>query len=637
MASVTCSVYEGDGSTLVGDLTLASGIDATWGERSNDSGSLSLPYGSTQAGWLLADAPRIVRVFLDVGAGPVGVFDWIVERYQRDLDDESGGTFRFSGSGLRAGLAAGQVRPYAPDCLPTQQVQARNLGFADPSFDTTGLPNVVSYGVHGQQASIDEFDDTPRAPGFPDKSAAFIWSELGPPTPEGRVIMFSPTFTVAEDGRYIMSIQVDDDYITYLVGEEIGRNSGFYRWRDGFDTYVVDLCTGVNYRWVIDGKNPLNPNPSGNVAWALGTIGPAGPDGKPQAQNHIVEVTHDATGGSYSFRPIVAPNPVTIDYNESAASVQADLDAELGPNRVEVTSITDGLRFEFVGFLANITVPVEIDTTALTGYSFFQEATVQDGESSSAVMATSVNWTAVAYPTDPVGLNAYELASLVIGEAQARGDSPLDPITYGGTIDATQDSRGVAWGFDLELTVSPYTTSVASILTLIEQQGYDVWFEPGWVLHIADDKATGRTPNAVDLTAVAAGEGTSWKGERVVVNVGTTDSDDGIVERDSASSITKHGRWEEHLSTPRGSGGSAGSWLSSYVADLDEHYTEGTVEWSADEPGAPDVLDDVQWADTVTAEYPDGTTGDARVVAVGLSVDDDNDAVVYRAIVVPQP
>lgn len=636
MPNVTCSVYQRDGSTLVGDLTLAKGIEATWGERSNNSGSLTLPFGSAQAGWLLADAPRIVRVFLDVGTGPEAVFDWIVERFQRDLSDESGGTFRFSGSGLRAAMVAGQVRPYT-DCSPTGVVQSRNLGFADPSYDTSGLPNAESYGVHGMQQSV--FGDVPRAPGFPDKAAEFIWSVAdGAPTPVGRNLLFSPTFEVDEDGLYVMSIQADDEYISYLVGEEIGRGAGFYRWRDGFDTYLLELCAGVEYEWVIDAKNPANPGgQQSNIAWALGTLGPASADGKPQAQNEIVEILTDHTAGVFILRPIISVEGVEVAPNTTPSELQSFLDALLGPNRVEVSAAEtgDGWRIEFVGFLANITIPIHLTDVNLSGGTFLSKVPIQDGSSSSRVMHTDTNWTVVAYPEDPVGLNAYELASLVVGEAVGRGDTILEHVTYG-TMDATVDALGTAWGFEIELEVSPYTTKVSSILTLIEQQGYDLWFEPGWVLQIAQDRAENRTPNAVDLSTVPAGTGTSWKGERVVANTVTSDSKGGIIEAESATSQAKHGRWEEHFTTPDGSDPAANAWLSAYLSDVDEFYIEGTVEWPADEPGTPVIGDDVDWADTVTAELPGGTTGDARVVAIGLRVDDDNDAVTYRAIYVPQ-
>lgn len=632
MPAVTCSVYQRDGSTLIGDLTLAKGIDATWGERANNNGSLTLPVGSEQAGWLLADAPRVVRVFLDGEA----VFDWIVERFQRDLDDESGGTFRFSGSGLRAASVAGQVRP-ATDCSPTGQVMARSLGIAEPTRSLADTVPVESWGTWSQQP--DEWGDEVRAPGFPDRAAEFIWSTAEIPVDVGHVIMFSPDFTVDADGVYVMSIVVDEEYDTYLAGEHIGAFRGRFLWRDGFDTYVLDLCAGETYRWVIDGYNAPRPSADTNTAWALGTIGPATAEGLPTAQNHIVEVETDATVGTFYLRPVVASDPVEVAPNTTAEDLEAFLDAALEPwtgtpsGNVTVTG-SNPWTIEFTGRLANIGVPIYLDGTNLADGDVYQEP-VQQGGSSSRVMHTDTNWTCIAYPTDPVGLNAYALASLVIGEAQARGDTILDHITYG-TMDDSVDARGTAWGFEIEVEVSPYTTTVASILTLIEQQGYDLWFEPGWVLQIAQDRAEDRTPNAVDLSAVSAGTGTSWKGERIVANVATSDSKGSIIEVTSAASVSKHGRWEEHFTTPDGSDPAATSWLTAYLDDVDNYYVEGTVEWSADEPGAPVIGDDVDWADTVTAELPDGTTGDARVVAIGLRVDDENDAVTYRAVYVPQ-
>lgn len=349
MVSVTLEAFEGDGSTSLGDLDLASGVDVEDGERQDGQGTCILPVSSSQAAILAADAPRIVRVSVDGTAK----FDWYVAKGIRRLDTESGGTIAFTGPGLRSVMRAGQVRPIG-DCRPTGQVMPRMLGFPDPAYDTTGLPAMVQLVRWREQDSLFG-DGVVRAPEFPDPGAYLVWSETGPPTPVGINIAYSPTFTVDADGFYVLSIQVDEEYEVYLLGEQVGQNTGTFRWRDGYDTYLLELCTGTTYRLVVVGRNIERPNQQTNIGWILASLGPAAGDGKPAATSEVSGLTTDATGGTFTVRPslVLEANAAEIAPTSTPTDVETLLQAA-------VDTAVSGATVTVTGSAADWTITWEI-------------------------------------------------------------------------------------------------------------------------------------------------------------------------------------------------------------------------------------------------------------------------------------
>ncbi len=96
--------------------------------------------------------------------------------------------------------------------------------------------------------------------------------------------------------------------------------------------------------------------------------------------NLIIDVTHDATGGTYNID--VDGQNDDIAFDDSAAAAQAIVEGlttvEVGD--VEVTAIDDGLRFEFLGLLAGADAPtVVFDFTNLTGETTATDTVVQSG------------------------------------------------------------------------------------------------------------------------------------------------------------------------------------------------------------------------------------------------------------------
>lgn len=96
--------------------------------------------------------------------------------------------------------------------------------------------------------------------------------------------------------------------------------------------------------------------------------------------NLTIDVVQDGTGGTYNID--VAGQNDDINFDDTAAEAQTVVEglSTVAVGDVEVTAITGGLRFEFLGLLAGADAPaVEFDFASLTGETVATATVVRSG------------------------------------------------------------------------------------------------------------------------------------------------------------------------------------------------------------------------------------------------------------------
>lgn len=222
----------------IGNLDGVAGVSWEEKERAEGGGRLTVPVGHPLAGELTRP-DRIVSVAVD----GTPVWEWLTRPISRKLADEQGGMIDVAGPGVRALLDAAKV--YAIGGCTLDEQRERTIGYPDPAFDASGLPNVASAGT----VASDPFD-TPRPEDWPDPimHARYIGAGVGNVAP-GDVLLFSPFFTLASGEDMLLHVSADDEYDVWVNGMRIGQSRGPYRWR-GFDVYPLLMCPGT-YRIVM--------------------------------------------------------------------------------------------------------------------------------------------------------------------------------------------------------------------------------------------------------------------------------------------------------------------------------------------------------------------------------------------------
>ena len=330
---MTAELYEQDGVTKIRDLTLASGMEFTLGERQDGKGSLTLPVGTAELTDVLADEPRIIRFLL----GGSARMDAYVTRTLRQLSDEEGGRVKITAPGLRWALKLGAVLPYHRGCPFGPGVSQRILGAPDPNYDVSGLPGVTVYGKWKDQDSFFPAAAAGlRAPQFPDPDAKFITHGTGS-QPPGPAWAFSPTFSVLLTGDYVLAVAGDDEYEAYLVGSLVGSSYGEFSWTVT-DLHKVRLCAGLEYRLVIKYNNLDRTEATGapdSYAWAIASLVYTDIDtGEPAAANQTYDLYVTPGSGAFTLTVAIPGEPAasTPGIADSAPSSAVQAAMESLPN-----------------------------------------------------------------------------------------------------------------------------------------------------------------------------------------------------------------------------------------------------------------------------------------------------------------
>ena len=488
----------------------------------------------------------------DVAAGALGetviirVNDGTADRFafvsysdqRRQLED--GSEVDLSGPGVRNLLHAGQVKQEdSTDCaLPAD---TRWFGWMSDAYDDSGWSTPETHGTWRSQPF-----PTARPENWPAGFAQYLWSSTDYDLGEEDAL-FRQTFNVSDEQDVVLCISADDEYECWLDGTQLpigtyGGNTPF-RWED-FDQYPVKLCAG-DHTFAVRGRNLARPTTNQNPAWVIWAFVEVAGDGSPAAANQVWNVTTDATGGTFTIRPINRPTAATIDYNETAADFQTALEAVLGAGNIDVSGSGGDWTLEFIGQQANLPVPIVLDGTNLTGGTVSKSETQRGGGAD--VIAQSNTSDVVYY--DPTsgepGMTPGHILKVCMDEARARGTTVLDNITDG--YSATLDSKGNAWGFELNLPV-PLPASIHRVAVLLEEQGIDVWMDPDLTLQASDEQGTDDT--ASTTFAVGAGKVShtgAMQEESTVRNVVQIRTDKGWGEDTDAASITARGRWESGI------------------------------------------------------------------------------------------
>lgn len=222
---IVLDVYERDGVTHVGTLTQDSG--RAWLDELYDvgSGRVTVPLGSTDAGYLTDG--RMVQCQLDGTAR----FTWIVEAAEIVVADDqarsSGRLISFSGRGNLALLERPVVYPEL--AIGRVSPESRYFGPQSKDFDDSGWSNAVQL----KQVSDASAPWSAAPAGFPDQSAYWI-GKTGDSTPgvaPGRRRV-RKQFTIAsgDEGDHVISTACDDAWIGYMDGDLFGQETEVGVW-----------------------------------------------------------------------------------------------------------------------------------------------------------------------------------------------------------------------------------------------------------------------------------------------------------------------------------------------------------------------------------------------------------------------
>lgn len=727
--TVTLHLYEPDG-TLVRNLTSARSI--RWSERegTDGSGAATFRFGDPA----LADLrvpDRIVIVRID----GTDEWAWLTRKGVRILSGrnaQNGGEVEVSGPGLRKLLSAARIYPPV-DCVISEDLRERTFGVPDPNFDTSGLPNAVSFGTVASQPFA-----TVRPAGMPDPTAELITFSTDP-QPECTYYLISPDFTVDADGTYVWCSSADDEYDDWIAGMVLGQSRGAFQWED-FDPYQVYLCAGETFRIVKKVHNLQRTLASANFTWGVGSLVPASGDGKPLADNTIVHADTTATGGTFTLsvdgtptgglahdisatnlqtalEQIVGAGNVTVSgsgqpgrdhrvevhndatggtfqllfdgqatgniaHDATAATVKAAVEALGNVGTVTVTgagtdadpwviTVTDPAQtsftviandsltggsgttsisttqsggepdpwiIEFVGTYAYTPVAVGGDGSTLTGGvpgAPLTVSTIQTGSYAAPIIHTDTSWKVLEVGPDGAGMNFGEMFDVALTEAQSRGVSKLDHVTTSWT--GPNDSGGVAWGFEYELTVPVETTSLLDLLKQGAADGYDTRLNPDLSLDVFDERGTDRTgtvtlEHADRTIGVGAGSRWEWDWDEPVNVVRSFDLQGNLIETADATSVASHGRYEDWLDLEGASAPLVG--FRHQVALKDGSTPYEPARWKLRTGVVP--VDDFHWGDLVGGEDISGAVEVHRVTGWDAKVDDDNGDVEWTVETVVQ-
>lgn len=323
--TVTLHLHEADG-TLVRDLTSATGV--TWSEKegTDGSGSATFHFGDPALADLYVQ-DRIVVVKID----GVAEWAWLTRKGVRILSGKAaqvGGQVQVSGPGIRAMLAAAQIQSPV-DCVFGEDLRERTFGVPDPSYDSSGLANAVSFGPWSSQPF-----DTIRPENFPDREAELISLST---SAQGEVTYYliSPEFTVPESKVYAWCVAADDEYDAWMSGMVLGQSRGEWQW-DQYDAYNPFLCTGETFRAVLKVHNLDRTNAADNFTWAIASLVETAGDGKPAAVNTIIHVDTTATGGTFTLS-VNGTATGGLAYDITAANLQTALEQIVGAGNVTVS------------------------------------------------------------------------------------------------------------------------------------------------------------------------------------------------------------------------------------------------------------------------------------------------------------
>lgn len=237
------------------------------------------------------------------------------------------------------------------------------------------------------------------------------------------------------------------------------------------------------------------------------------------------------------------------------------------------------------------------------------------GKPTSSVLRTSAASFKVRGYGDPPGWNGAQIVRALLAECQARGASPLDPITTDFT--GAVDSDGQAWE-DLQDRAFDVNTDLLDVLTQVSEIAFDSAMTPDLVLHAWKQRGA-------DLSAtieLVAGEHilaqTPTLRHGPVRNCGIVRFGSGWLEVDDPASVAAYGRRETGLSV----GNAQSTRQAQRVADalfFEIATPQVTLPLSITSATGPQPYDDFDLGDTITAPGVFGTPGAARVMSIAAS------------------
>lgn len=220
---------------------------------------------------------------------------------------------------------------------------------------------------------------------------------------------------------------------------------------------------------------------------------------------------------------------------------------------------------------------------------------------------------------DPPGWHGAQIIDTLLAECQARGPSPLDPITLGFT--GTLDSDGQAWD-DIQDRTFDVNDDLLDVLNQVAELAMDTSMTPALVLEAWKTRGS-------DLSAtveIEAGEHITSQVPTLrhgsVRNCGLVRFGNGWVDVEDSASVAAHGRRETGLSV----GNAQSSRQAQAVADaLFEEMAQPqvTLPLSITSATGPQPYTDFNNGDVITAPGVLGVPGPARVMSIAAA-DADN-------------
>lgn len=337
--------------------------------------------------------------------------------------------------------------------------------------------------------------------------------------------------------------------------------------------------------------------------------------------------TGDATvtvGGSWTVG-----DPLRIEFTgdavkEQSISLSVNMSGLTGGSVREDTNIQDGTEYdptviEFTGTLANQAILVQQGSgTSLTGGTL----TIiegQRGQSATAIARSDTSGKMAAYPATTPGLTPRRMVRQVWEEETARGDTPLDHLTLGGTD--TEDADGNTWGeYNVELGLSNAT--VDRLIEVLIEAGTHWDFDPDGTLQPWATRGTDLTGSV----AYTEGDGSTirraGRDESAIVNVLRYLTDEGWKEATDATSISTYMRAAGTTRLEEYSDADASQFTAPLLADLKDPQEAVEIEVPAEHAVLP--YDDFDMADeiSVPAWSTSGLTArDVRILEIGGRID----------------